>query len=204
MGSYIRSRTNDRRMLKIAVVGPESCGKTTLAEELMFHYHGGYISEVSREYLDELDRPYEEHDLLEMARSLEELHAGAAEFAREHEAVITGQELRKVTRVRRPMFYDTDMLNIKIWSAEKYGRVHPEIERMVRETTYTWRLLCRPDIPWVPDPYRENPHDRDRLFEIWERELKAYGFPYTIIEGDREQRLRTATNMVDVLLQGVQ
>ena len=168
----------------------------------MLHYGGGYVPEISREYLEELDRPYEEHDLLEMARSLEELHAGAAEFACEHQAAMAGMERRKVTRVHRPMFYDTDTLNIKIWSMEKYGRVHPEIERMVHDTAYTWRLLCRPDIPWEPDTYRENPHDRDRLFEIWERELKAYGFPYTIVEGDREHRMRTATNMMDVLLQG--
>ncbi|MBX2974115.1 MAG: ATP-binding protein [Flavobacteriales bacterium] len=188
-------------MLKIAIVGPESSGKTTLAEALMFHYHGGYISEVSREHLEELDRPYEEHDLLEIARSLEQLHGGAAEVAREHEAAITGQELHQVKRIRRPMFYDTDTLNIRIWSQEKYGRVHPEIERMVHETHYTWRLLCRPDIPWEPDPLRENPHDRDRLFDVWERELKALGLPYTIIEGTREQRMRTATNMVDVLME---
>lgn len=189
-------------MLKIAIVGPESSGKTVLAEALMVHYHGGYISEVSREYLEELDRPYEEQDLLEIARSLEQLHAGAEGFARKHEAAITGQEPRKVTRVPRPMFYDTDTLNIKIWSQEKYGRVHPEIERMVHETRYTWRLLCRPDIPWEPDPFRENPHDRDRLFDVWERELKALGLPYTIIEGTHEQRMRTAMNLVDVLMEG--
>ncbi len=73
---------------------------------------------------------------------------------------------------------------------------------MMATTPYKWRFLCRPDIPWEPDPLRENPHDRDRLFDIWERELKARDLPYTIIEGGREQRLRTATNMVDVLLQG--
>ena len=189
-------------MLKIAIVGPESSGKTALAEALMVHYRGGYISEVSREYLEGIDRPYAEHDLLEIARSLERLHGGAAKAAREHEAAITGQALLQVRRVRRPMFYDTDTLNIKIWCQEKYGRVHPEIERMVQGTRYTWRLLCRPDIPWEPDPFRENPHDRDRLFAVWERELKALGFPYTIIEGDREQRMRTATNIVDVLLEG--
>ncbi|MBL7945240.1 MAG: ATP-binding protein [Flavobacteriales bacterium] len=188
-------------MLKIAIVGPESSGKTTLAEALMHHYRGGYVSEVAREYLEELDRPYEEHDLLAIARALQELHAGVADGAREQEALIPSMPGRDRKGIRMPIFYDTDALNIRIWSMEKYGRVHPEIDAMVRDTGYTWRLLCRPDIPWEPDPLRENPHDRDRLFAIWERELQALGLPYTIIEGSEEQRMRAATNIVDVLIQ---
>jgi|GEM_PF-5489744 len=35
-------------MLKIAIVGPESSGKTTLAEALMYHYKGLFVSEVAR------------------------------------------------------------------------------------------------------------------------------------------------------------
>jgi nicotinamide riboside kinase len=189
--------------MKIAIVGPESSGKTTLVEALMFHYMGGMVSEVAREYLGELDRPYEEHDLLEMARSHWELHGGSDEWIKEHEAAIGMVEARQIKKIRTKVFYDNDLLNFKIWSQEKYGRVHPEIERMAAVDLYDYRFLCRPDIPWVPDPQRENPHDRDRLFTIWERELKAHGFPYTIIEGPtREERLRKATNMVDVLIEG--
>jgi nicotinamide riboside kinase len=188
-------------MVKIAVVGPESSGKTTLAEALMFHYMGGYVSEVAREYLSELERPYEEHDLLEMARSHWELHGGSDEWLREHEAAMGLVGPRQVRKIGRPVFYDNDLLNYKIWSQEKYGRVHAEIERMASVDLYDHRFLCRPDIPWEPDPLRENPHDRDRLFAIWERELKVHVFPYTIIEGStREERLRKATNMVDVLM----
>lgn len=188
-------------MLKIAIVGPESSGKTTLAEALMYHYKGLFVSEVAREYLSELDRPYEEHDLLSIARSLQELHAGAADMAREQEALMGGPPLREPGPVRTPIFYDTDTLNMRIWSLEKYGRVHPEIDAMVRDTEYTWRLLCRPDIPWEPDPLRENPHDRDRLFDVWVREMKTLDLRYTIIEGTPEQRMRTAMNIVDVLIQ---
>lgn len=188
--------------MRIAVVGPESCGKTTLCEDLMLHYHCGMVGEVSREYLEELDRPYEEHDLLEIARSIYELHGSAQHWVDMHEASVSLGEVPKGAKPIAPMIFDTDLLNICIWSQEKYGRVDPEIEEMMATTHYKWRFLCRPDIPWEPDPLRENPHDRDRLFDIWERELKARNLPYTIIEGDPEQRLRTATNMVDVLLQG--
>lgn len=180
-------------MLKIAIVGPESSGKTTLAEALAEHYHGRCVPEVSREYLELLDRPYVERDLLAIARSLGRSHAGEDDpVAMVKEGNVSGRG--------SPVFYDTDTLNLWIWSMEKYGRVHPVIDWMVRDTRYTWRLLCRPDIPWVPDPLRENPHDRDRLFDIWERELKAHGFPYTIIGGTPAERLADATRLVAALV----
>jgi len=189
-------------MMRIAIVGPESSGKTTLAEQLMFRTMGGYIGDATREYLDELDRPYNEEDLLEMARGHAQWFGDAALFGEEHHQAIHGKDPVARRATRKPIFFDTDILNIKIWSQEKFGRVHPEIERLVRVLKYDLRLLCRPDIPWAPDPLRENPHDRDRLFTIWERDLEVYGFPYAIIEGAHEDRVRKAVDIVEVVLQG--
>jgi nicotinamide riboside kinase len=190
------------RVLRIAVVGPESSGKTTLAEALMRHFGGGRVADGTREYVEELERPYIEEDLLAMARSHAQWFADAPLHAAEGR-----EEFRRNEPVGRsvsvePVFFDTDILNIRIWSMEKYGRVHPGIDRLVHDLRYDLRLLCRPDIPWEPDPQRENPYDRDRLFAIWEREMKAFGFLYIVIEGSREQRLHMATSMVGMLMQG--
>lgn len=183
-------------------MGPESSGKTTLSGELAAWSNAGQVSDGSREYLEELGRPYVEADLLEIAKSHAQWFDDALTFAAEHwEAVRSeGAGMSPIHAV--PIFYDTDILNIKIWSQEKFGRVHPEIERLVRELKYDLRLLCRPDIPWEPDPLRENPHDRDRLFEVWERELKAYGFPYVVIEGKHQERVRKAVQVVEAMLRG--
>ena len=56
-------------MKKIAIVGPESSGKSTLAQELMLRARAWYVSEVAREYIDNLERPYGEADLLEIAHA---------------------------------------------------------------------------------------------------------------------------------------
>ncbi len=85
--------------MRIAVVGPESSGKTTLCEDLMLHYHCGMVGEVSREYLEELDRHYEEHDLLEIARSIFELHGSAQHWVEMHEASVS---LGEVPKGRKP------------------------------------------------------------------------------------------------------
>jgi len=187
---------------KIAIVGPESSGKTTLSDELMMRIGGGRVSDGTRELLEELDRPYVEDDLLQLARSQAQWFEDAPQFAMEHWAAVSSDDRFESNAPMEPVYFDCDILNIKIWSQEKFGRVDPEIERLVRELHYDLRLLCRPDIPWEPDPFRENPHDRDRLFEIWERELKAYGFPYVIIEGKREDRISKAVSVVEALLRG--
>ena len=188
--------------MRIAIVGPESSGKTTLSEELLMHVGGGRVSDGTREYLEELERPYTEEDLLDMAYSHAQWVEDAPLFAAEHWEAIHGDDPTGRNMPMEPTFFDTDILNIKIWSQEKFGRVHPEIERLVRVLKYDLRLLCRPDIPWQPDPLRENPHDRDRLFTIWERELKAYGFPYVIIEGSHEGRVRKAVDVVEAVMRG--
>jgi nicotinamide riboside kinase len=53
-----------REPLIIAVVGPESTGKTTLAQQLALHFDGALAEEYSREYLHSIGRPYLEEDLV--------------------------------------------------------------------------------------------------------------------------------------------
>ncbi|MCC6402010.1 MAG: ATP-binding protein [Flavobacteriales bacterium] len=184
-------------LVRIAIVGPESSGKTTLCEALMHHFFAGRVTEGAREYLEELDRPYTEDDVLEMARGQAQMHQDAPQFAAEHWEAIGGADGGAPIE---PVFFDTDTVNFVIWSREKFGRVHPTIERLVDDVGYDWRLLCRPDMPWEPDPLRENPHDRDRLFDVWVNELRTRGLPFTVVGGDHAQRMDVATLVVEDLM----
>ncbi len=165
--------------MKIAVVGPECSGKTTLAEALMLHHRAWCVSEVAREYLDELDRPYVEADLLEIAKA-----------QAQYEDMISGE-------FNGLMACDTDMITIRIWSEEKFGRCDPWIRRQTEDRHYDLWLLCKPDIPWVADPLRENPHDRDRLFAVYEDMLKWLEKPYVIMQGSREGRAKAAWRAIE-------
>ena len=53
---------------KIAVIGPESTGKSTLSEALAKALNTVWVPEYARAYLGKLERPYEEKDLLEIAK----------------------------------------------------------------------------------------------------------------------------------------
>lgn len=165
-------------MRRIAIVGPESSGKTTLAEALARELAVPLVPEAARAFLGGLGRHYQEQDLLAIAR---EQAASEERLAEGHPSVL---------------ICDTDLITIRIWSEEKYGRCHPWIVEQTEERHYDLWLLCRPDMPWEPDPLRENPLDRDRLFGVYEAMLAALGKPHRIVEGPLAQRMNTAVEAI--------
>ncbi len=164
-------------MKKIVITGPECSGKSTLSQALAEYYGVPWVPEMARPYLEELGRPYDENDLLKIA----ELQL----YTEEERAV-------KVTGSKSLLVCDTDLITIRIWGEEKYGRSNPWIVQQTEERPYDLWLLCMPDIPWVYDPQRENPHDRDRLFEVYRKMLEQLEKPYAVISGEVDERLKQA------------
>jgi len=62
---------------------------------------------------------------------------------------------------------------------------------------YDLYLLADIDIPWKNDPQREHPHLRKYFFELYENELKIRKFPYEIVSGIDEVRLKNAIKIID-------
>jgi NadR type nicotinamide-nucleotide adenylyltransferase len=171
-------------MIRIAVTGPESTGKTTLARQLARRYDAPWTPEYARYYLRRLNRPYLQDDLLAIAR-------GQLEW-----------EEAKGRRNPDILFSDTCLLVIKIWSEFKYGNCHPWILEQLRAHTYDLYLLCGTDLPWVYDPLRENPGEREELYAIYKKELLLLDRPFVEIAGPPEERFRQAVKAVDDLLMG--
>lgn len=161
----------------IVVTGPESCGKTTLAEKLSQIIKIPWLPEISREYISTLGRPYEYSDI----EKLVNLQIEAEEnLCRNHQNFIL----------------DTDLLTLVIWAIDKFQRIPEKAERLLTYTKNRTYLLCSPDIPWEYDPLRENPNDRHRLFKWYEKELKFLSLPYQIISGDKDERTSKSLDFI--------
>jgi NadR type nicotinamide-nucleotide adenylyltransferase len=165
-------------MKKIAITGPESTGKSTLARELARIFQTTWVPEYAREYLLDLGRPYEEGDILEIARG----------------QLKTEEKL--MNEASRLLFCDTDFLVTRIWSVVKYGRSDPWIDKKVVEHRYDLYLLCNIDLPWEFDPLREHPDKRLMLFDLYHRELINRGFPFAIVSGEGAARTAMAVDLV--------
>ncbi len=158
-------------MKKIVVTGPESSGKTTLVKDIEAKVDLHAVPEYARIYIDALDRPYVKEDL---------------------EKIAIGQlELERSLRIKnhKILLFDTDLLTLKIWSEYKYGCCISYITEQLNKNLPDLYLLTSPDIPWEPDPQRENPVDRKELFEIYKQEIIRLKVPYEVIKGDPTERL---------------
>jgi NadR type nicotinamide-nucleotide adenylyltransferase len=156
-------------MIRIAITGPESSGKTTLAEQLALQTNGTWIPEFAREFLEQLKRPYTQNDL---------------------DIIAKGQlQAWKKSSESKIQFCDTDMLVMKVWSDFKFGTCSSFILEALNQQTFDHYFLCQPDIEWEEDPLREHPEQREELFELYVAELKVRNLSFTVIGGSLEERL---------------
>lgn len=164
--------------IKVVVIGPESTGKSTLAETLAHRYHASWVKEYAREYLDGIDRPYKREDLWNIAQG----------------------QIKAEDDLSEPLlFCDTDLYVIKVWSEQKYNTCDHRILQQIARRKYDLYLLTYIDIPWTPDPQREYPDPRMRsyFYYVYQDLVIHSGVPWVKIWGDHEQRLQIAERAIE-------
>lgn len=175
-----------RGLLKIVLFGPESTGKTTLAQMLAKHYNTSWVPEYMREYLqrkwDEEKKTCEPQDLLPIAKG---------QMASENEAGSSAKDL---------LFCDTNLLELVVYSQAYYdGMVDPELLKPALKAQYDLYFLTYIDIPWVEDDLRDRPGDRKQMFNRFQDALEEHNLPYRILKGNLQQRFEAAVKIIDQL-----
>lgn len=174
-----KGTSNIKQIKKVAVLGPESTGKTSLAKDLAEKYDTIWIPEFAREYVEKINRPYYYDDVVEIARE---------QIKREKKAY---QEANQF------VFFDTELIIIKIWFQEVFNEVPDWLENELSKSNIDLYLLCYPDLKWEFDPVRENPNRRFYLLNNYETELKKINANYFIVKGYGNNRLESAVNFLD-------
>ena len=173
---------NSNKLIKVAITGPESTGKSTLACALADHYQTIWVPEFARDYLNKLDRPYTFDDV---------------------EKIAIGQialEDKLTSAARNILFCDTELIVIKIWMEYKYHSIPEWINEEIKKRHYDIILLCDIDIPWEPDPLRENHGLRRFFFKWFVKEIEANNKNYLIINGDQKHRLESAIKTINKII----
>ena len=167
-------------MKKIVITGPESTGKTTLAEALAQRLNALLIPEYARSYVESLNRRYTYSDVEKIAR---------------HQL---DQEIRySDPGVGGILLMDTWLIVTKIWFEVVYGAAPEWIEKQIASDDIDLFLVCAPDIPWIADPIRENGGEmRLKLFDRYINEIENHGFAYEIVRGAGALRFQNALNLL--------
>jgi len=164
---------------KIAITGPESTGKSLLAEQLSQHFNTVWVPEYAREYLENLHHPYDETDIIKIAK---------------------GQIKNEQTKLKLAtgfLFCDTELIVTKIWSEVKFHRCDQWILSTIEDHKYDLFLLCYIDLPWEDDPLREHPDKRKFLFDLYYQEMVNRKLLFYVVTGKGKIRLANAISIIE-------
>ncbi len=169
-------------IIKIAVVGPESTGKSILCEQLALHYKTKYVPEFARKYFE--NNKIENHRLFDI------------DFIYEMQIELENDLIEKANTY---LFCDTSLVSGKVWAEEVFHETPPFISENLEKVKYQLYLLCDIDVPWVRDKQRRNEHNRAKLFNDHKVELDRMKVSYKIITGLKEARLENAIKAIEEL-----
>jgi len=173
---------------RVAVVGAESTGTTTIARNLAEHYQTVLVPEYGRDYYE---------DRMRSGRG------GApwttAEFVQIAERQAEWEELAACLS-DRVLICDTDPFATEIWHERYVGTISQEVARISVSRRYALYILTGTDIPFVQDGFRDGEHVREWMHERFVKELRARDKAFVIVEGDPITRLKAATEAIDRVL----
>jgi NadR type nicotinamide-nucleotide adenylyltransferase len=171
--------------IKIAIVGPESTGKSTMSAFLADHYNTVWVPEYARGYCEKLTEPPTWQD---------EINMFYGQVALEKEMLPQANKI---------LICDTTFITVKIWSDEIFGKTPQEVLDALPHYQYDLYLLLDIDLPWQDDPLRDFPHMREHFMQVWHNELKALKANYIVIGGAGQDRYASAVSVIDDFLAGL-
>lgn len=169
-------------IIKIAVIGAESTGKSELCEALAKHYNTVWVPEYAREYFNDSDiYNYTIEDLIIIAEK---------QIALENEIA---------KKAKRFLFCDTTLITLMIWSELEFKQTPEFISKNLSKIKYDHYFITANDLPWTEDPLRQNKFSRDMILEMNKKEVKDLNASFSIISGMNEERVKNAIKVIDKL-----
>ncbi|NQU85027.1 MAG: ATP-binding protein [Mariniphaga sp.] len=167
----------------IAVTGAESTGKSILTQQLAKHFNAPFYSEFAREYISGLNRQYNISDVEFIAKKQIEQY---------NEAINSNHKL---------IFFDTWLLITKVWFEVVFSKAPDWIESNIKNSKISGFILNDIDIPWEPDPVRENGgENRIILHNKYLKNLEKSNFNFYLNSGFNSKRINNAIKFVTSII----
>ena len=165
---------------RVAILGAESSGKSTLAGALATHYDTVWVPEYLREFVATHERVPEKGDQHRIARTQMEREDAAA------------------AKASRFLFCDTTPLMTAVYSRWYWGRVDAQLALLERRHDYAFTLVTAPDSPWEADGLqRDSEEVRQTIHQRVVQVLQEREIPYLLVSGSLQQRVLQACGLLD-------
>lgn len=171
---------------RIAIVGTESCGKTTMVKKLAAYYNTTFVEEYGRTYSDNMggsDGILFNEDFMMIAYGHKMAEFNATSIA------------------NKLLFIDSEAIVTQYYS-NLYGEGYlSSLEGIIHSQHYDLILYLEPDIPWVQDGTRH--HGEQSIREANNQSLKnlfsQYEVPYISIDGSFEDRFSKCIESIELI-----
>jgi HTH-type transcriptional regulator, transcriptional repressor of NAD biosynthesis genes len=169
---------------RVAVLGAEGTGKSTLTEALAAHFETSFVAEYGRAHYEERAGELDLDDYVAIARRHREL---------EDEACL---------HAVRYLFADTNALTTMFFSHYYNRGSRPELRALAEDCRNRYRhvIVCDDDIPFEQDGWRDSELWRGRMQGMVLHDLDVRGIEYSIVRGSVGERIE----QVAALLAGLQ
>jgi NadR type nicotinamide-nucleotide adenylyltransferase len=183
---FLHPRVRRDLVVRVALLGGPSTGKSTLAEAAAGAMGTLWMPEYGREYWEthQQGRRLEPEQLVEIA----------LEHRRREDAL--AQEAGRV------LFCDTNALTTRLFALDYHGSALPELERLADDcaTRYDRTFVCGDEIPFDATWDRSGPGQRGSFQAATLTDLETRGIRYEVLRGSVSERVA----LLQQALRGVQ
>lgn len=162
---------------RIAILGAESSGKTTLAEALAKHFCTAWVAEYGRELWDARNGHLNLEDMIQI---------GAQQVQREEHLA---------SNAHQSLFCDTTPLTTVFYSEAMFGAVDAGLRELARRR-YNHVILCSPDFGFVQDGTRQTPAFQEKQHRWYIESLEASGVNFVIVSGSVAERVTQVATLL--------
>ena len=183
-------------ILRIAFVGAECSGKSTLAQSLADafskEYPSAYVPEYLRLFVDQENRTPRPDEQVCIAIEQQSLERSLAnDLIKQHsnpDFVL--------------LFCDTTPLMTCIYSEVVFGGSNPELLKIAHAHDYDLTIFTQNDFPWQEDGLqRDGPVAQTKVHFRVKARLEELQIPYQSAFGDKELRLQKTQDSVRALIE---
>lgn len=176
---------------RVVLIGAESTGKTTLAQELAERFKTRWVPEYGREHWEKKVLAMSMDDPSPSWSHEEFVHIAAEQQAREN---LLAQSANRV------LVCDTNAFATGTWHERYYGYRNPHVDAIGAADKVDLYLVTAPDVPFVQDGFRDGEAIRHWMHNRFIQQLSALGLNWRLIDGSYPDRLSRAEEEVQSLI----
>ncbi|TWT48951.1 AAA family ATPase [Botrimarina hoheduenensis] len=176
---------------RVVLLGAESTGKTTLAQQLAERFSTTWVAEYGREHWE---RKVAGHSMSDPLPSWS--HEEFVEIAAEQQA----RENLLAREANRVLICDTNAFATGTWHERYYQSRDARVDTIGAADKVDLYLLTAPDVAFVQDGFRDGEKFRYWMHEAFRAQLASCATPWQLIAGPYEERFEAAESAVAALL----